>query len=109
MIILYISILILSVIGLAEVIHAVKVLMLRMRNRSSLLLCCVLKGKFADIDLQYAVEQFRWYGKECSDGLVAVNLLEDTETLERCLKIAERYSVRILAPDETSYILKMEN
>lgn len=72
-IILFFCVLILSLMGLTELLHKIWMFMLKPKTKAEKYLVVLLKDKNAQQQLNYAQEHLRWTGEECAQGLIAVD------------------------------------
>jgi hypothetical protein len=91
--IIYILFLFLAVLGLADLIHCLRIAMLDIRGEDSKVVCCILKGKCADLKLRFVIEQYNWFGRKYADKIIAISYLDNEVTAERCRLLANRYNV----------------
>lgn len=100
-VIIYILSMFLSVIGLCEIIHFLSLVLFDTKSNKTRIVCCILEGKTADIDLQFVVEQYRWMGRKYADKIFAINSFnDDNEVLNRCREIADRNGIEIISFEE---------
>ena len=91
----------LSVIGLCEVIHFLTLILFDTKSCRNKVVCCLLKGRTADIELQFVVEQFKWMGRKYADRIIAIYSLDiKKDVLNRCEEIALKNGVEIIASNE---------
>ncbi len=98
-------VLILSVLGLAELMHIIKSALLVGKNRAKTYSLLFLSDENADRQLLYAAEQQLWLGKNYSDCIIAVNKGLKTESDAVCKEIAERYDLIYLKENELADII----
>ena len=95
---------ILSVIGLCDVIHYFYMILLRTKYSGSKILICTLDGKCPELDLKYVLEQQEWYGNKFADKIVAVCV--DDRDISICKSMAELNNIIIVNKECLSeYIL----
>lgn len=99
-IIIYFCILYLSVLGLCEIVHFISLVLLDNKKRKNKVVLCLLKDDKAEMDLRFVAEQYDWQGRKYADRVFAVNFLPEGDVLSRCEVIAERYDIKIIAPNE---------
>lgn len=95
-VILYLTVLFLSVLGLCDLIHNIHLSFLRVKNRKNKIVCCVLNDELADLQLVYVAEQLNWFGKKYADSVIAIDCLQDDDLSERCLQIANTNNIKII-------------
>lgn len=102
-VVIYVFLVFLSVLGLCEVIHFLSLSLLDNKKNRNKVVCLVLRGRTADIELQFVVEQFRWMGRKYADKIIAINALDtDEEMLNRCSEIALKNGIEIISFDNVS-------
>ncbi len=72
-IILFFCVLILSLLGLTELLHRIWMLILKPKTDAQKFLVVMLKDKNAQQQFNYAQEHLRWSGHECAQKLIAVD------------------------------------
>lgn len=107
-ILIYLLLLFLSVIGLCDIIHSLRLSFLNVKHSKSKVVCCILKDDLADLQLQFVIEQYNWSGKRYADEIIAVNCLDDPQLIERCRRIAHNNKVRFVEKCEIHNLLNTE-
>lgn len=107
-IVIYLFLLFLSVVGLCDIIHCVRISLLDIKSESNKILCCKLKGKLADLQLRFVVEQYNWFGRKYADKIVAISYLEDEALIERCKYIADIHNIQYINHTELHNIINSE-
>ncbi len=95
-----------GILGLTEVLHIFKMLVLKPKKRPKRYLICEIEKDFAKGQILFTAENFRWYGKGFADYVVFVGdeFTEDTRQLRSILSesgeifFCERPSVTGLEP-----------
>lgn len=72
-----------GILGLTEVLHILKMLVLKPKKRPKRYLICEIEKDFAKGQILSVAENFRWYGKGIADCVVFVGdgLPQELETL----------------------------
>lgn len=96
-IVIYLFLLFLSVIGLCEVFHYVKLAFLDTKRNKNKIVCCILKDDLADLQLRFIIEQYNWLGRKYADKIIAVNCLKDEDIINRCRSISDKYNVEFVS------------
>lgn len=85
----------LCILGLTEVLHTLKKIMLFPKKYPKTRLIVYLDGENADLQLASIAEQYRWSGKGLAGEIVAVYSAISSESLENCRKLAEKHNIII--------------
>ena len=94
MVIIYFIFVFLAIIGLSEIVHYIQLALLDTKNKGSKVLCCVLKGDKAELDLRYVIEQYNWSGRKYADKIVAINCIDGNKDIVYfCKNLAEKNRV----------------
>lgn len=102
-IIIYFVFLFLAIIGLSEIVHYIQLALLDTKNKTSKILCCVLKGDRAELDLRYVIEQYNWCGRKYADKIVAINCVDNNkDIINSCKYLSEQN--RILFADKEDFL-----
>ncbi len=97
---------ILSVLGICEIIHAVKLfLIIPKRRYYNYSLIYLKKGK-APSQLKLAVEQRKWFGDTYAEFIIAVYDDLDVEELEFCSELVKKDDVVICPIQITEDVIK---
>lgn len=65
--------LVLSILGLSELVHMLCVFVLKPKKPAKQILCIVPDGTFAQQQIMLALHELRWYGKGYADELVVIS------------------------------------
>ncbi len=106
--IIYIIFVIVSVVGLADILHYVSLKLLTKRGRNNKILYCYLKSEYPDLELRYVAEQYSWHGKSYADKIVAITFTDDAAFLEKCMHIAKKYDITLINSLDNEKILLTE-
>ena len=105
--IIFISIVaILSVLGICEVIHAVRLLLLLPERRYYNYSLLYLKKGKAISQLKFAVEQRKWFGDTYAEFIIAVYDDLDSEELKTCSELVKKDDVVICPIQITEDIIR---
>lgn len=104
-IILFLVFLIPAMLGLAEILHILKLYILYPKTAASYVLV-FLKGENASEQLMLALEQYFWLGKRYARNIIAVDMGLNGESLKVCRKIALRHNVIFCSEKELDLVLK---
>ncbi|MBR7132482.1 MAG: hypothetical protein IKD04_03025 [Clostridia bacterium] len=96
----FIFVLLLAVLGLAELIHSVKLCLLAPKEAAISYKIIFLKGSLPQHQLKIAVEQSAWSGKKLTGNIIAVNSFLEGEALEECRFIAQKNGVIFCSAEE---------
>ena len=108
-VIVLLLILLLSVIGLCDIIHSIKLALLKVKNGKNKLMFCVLKDESSELSLRYVIEQHKWSGKQFADKIVVVNCLNNTSAIERCKVLSEYYDFDFIEKDDILSYFTLES
>ena len=90
----------LSMLGLAELLHGIKIRIIAPRHRALTYSVVFLSGDDPEEQLLFAVGQKLWLGNGYSDYIIAVNNGLDEKGDKACRYIAEKYGAEYLTPAE---------
>ncbi|MGN0493582.1 MAG: hypothetical protein ACI4F7_08045 [Acutalibacteraceae bacterium] len=90
----------LSMLGLAELLHGIKLRLTAPRRKALTYSVVLLSGNDPEEQLLFAVQQKMWLGSSYSDYIIAVNNGLDKKRDKACRYIAEKYGVNYLTPEE---------
>ena len=106
-IILIFIVLIFSLLGLAELLHRIWMGILKPKTLARSFLVVLLEDANACEQLVYAAEHLRWCGRECAEGVIAVDCGLDAELLDRCSQFSGADNeVKIYSLNKLSDIIK---
>ncbi len=108
-VVIFLLILFFSIVGLCDIFQSVRLALLKTKNRNNRIVFCILKDDFAELDLRYVIEQYKWSGKQFAHKIVAINHLEDKEVLECCRELADSYNISIIDESQIHTFLNTEN
>ncbi len=107
-IIIYLLLLFLSVVGLCDIIHCVRLSLLDIKGEANKIICCKLNGKFADLQLRFVIEQYNWFGRKYADKVIAISYLDDERLIDRCKYIADRHNIQFINHTELHNLINSE-
>ena len=84
---------ILCILGLAEVIHAIKLYIFSPKKKALTYQVIYLSSQDAENQLRYIGEKYRWQGRRFADNVIAVNNAVNIEDFKLCAEIAEKYNI----------------
>ncbi len=87
-----------AVLGLAEIIHSVKLWLLKPKNRGKRILVLIPNTDDFERQILSAYEQFKWQGKRLADKIVVVDSFVDES--QECKKITEELGIEFCALSE---------
>lgn len=96
--------LILSVIGLSEILHSFKLFLLKPK-RCDAFVVCPLNDEYSVLKLKYVIEKLRWNKINYAEQIVAVLDTEYDGELISCCSLADKHNVRIIEPNEFEVFL----
>ena len=94
------TLLCLSMLGLAELLHGIKIRLTAPRHRALTYSVVFLSGDDPEEQLLFAVGQKMWLGSSYSDYIIAVNNGLDEKGDKACRYIAEKYGANYLTLSE---------
>ncbi len=107
---LFFCVLILSLIGLCEILHRLWMLILKPKTDAQKFLILLLKDENAQQQLNFAQEHLRWAGKECANGIIAVDCgLKKKPKIVCNGDCRQCNSTKIFTYDEILQMVKREN
>lgn len=92
-IIILILAVLLCTLGLAEVIHAVKLYIFSPRKKPLSYLVVYLEKDDPESQLRHLGEKYLWQGKRLADNVIAVNSAVSLESFKPCAEIAAKYNI----------------
>lgn len=92
-IIILILAVLLCTLGLAEVIHALKLYIFSPKKKPLSYLVVYLGKDDPESQLRYLGEKYLWQGKRLADNVIAVNSAVSPESLKTCAEIAAKYNI----------------
>lgn len=90
----------LCILGLADIIHAIRLCVFSPKNKAITYLVIYLKADDPESQLKYVGEQYLWQGRRLADNVIAVNTALSEDASESCEKIAEKYNIIFCSSDE---------
>ena len=92
-------------VGLSEIIHSCKLSLLNSGNSKNIVTLCFLYDEFAELDLQYIIEQSKWSGKRYSNKVLCINEITSPEILDICTIIANKNGIRLINKEDLCKLL----
>ena len=92
-IILILMLLFPSMLGLAEILHFIKVYILLSKVKPQKTVLVYLKGKKSVEQLEYVIEEYHWYGEQYAKKIAAIDYGIPDDLIEECKEIAKRNNV----------------
>lgn len=102
-IILLILCLIPAMLGLAELLHSLKLYILAPKNKAISYTVICLTGYSPQQQLRFAIEKYSWMGEK---SIIAVNTFVPEEDFEECREIAEKNNIIFCSADELTDAIK---
>ena len=90
----------LSMLGLAEFLHGLKIRLTAPGKRAATYLLVFLSEDNAERQIMSVAEQRLWLGGDYCDRIIAVNTGLSDESDRACRYIAEKYGIYYCTPDE---------
>ncbi len=87
-----------AVLGLAEIIHSVKMWLLKPKNIGKRILVLIPNTEDFEKQILSAYEQLKWQGKKIADKVVVVDYLVDQK--EECKRLTEELGIEFCALSE---------
>lgn len=97
--VLLVCLVVLAVSGICEIIHSVRLILIRPSRRSGAVCVIWLKKGSAVSQLRFVCEQLRWWGKDFAEHIIAVSSDISGEELETCMKTAAESLVTLCPSD----------
>lgn len=95
-------------IGLGDVIHTVKLFLLKSSKHENKYLVCVLTDNTAEFELRYLSEYIGW-SKHCLyNKIICINRIKSSKVLNNCRQIARINNFELIADNEITNIFKPE-
>ena len=82
-----------AVLGLAEIIHAVKLWLLKPKNKGKRIIVLIPDTDDFERQILSLYEQFKWQGKRLADKIVVVDYFVDKK--EECKRITEDLGIEV--------------
>ncbi len=99
--VIYIFFMLVSVIGLSEIVHNIHLYALSKKVKN-ITLICRLGEKFPDLELKYLSEQKKWFGSNYAEKIVAIANIDERELLDKCIKIASKEDILLINNENSS-------
>ena len=93
--ILFFIFLIPAVLGVAEILHAVKLAVLSGKKHSSGVLVIVPDSELFYEQLMSAAEIFKWHGKRYAERIIVLDVLENGKSRDECILLAEKLGIEV--------------
>lgn len=84
-----------AILGLAEIIHSVKLFLISPKIRESGVLVILPDNDNFDRQILNAAEQRNWYGNRFANGIIILDSLLNEENKTECRKLADRLNFEI--------------
>lgn len=101
-IIVSVILVLLCTLGLAEVIHAVKLYIFSPVKKALSYYVVYLGSDNPESQLRYLGEKYLWQGKRFADNVIAVNSAVGQESFKNCAEIAEKYNIIYCSAEQLS-------
>ncbi len=98
-------ILCLSMLGLAELLHGIKLRLASPAKRALTYSVVFLSGGDPEQQMLFAAEQRIWLGSAYSDYIIAVNTGMDEKSDSACRYIAQKYGIHYCTPEELKLMI----
>ncbi len=98
--ILFFVFLILAMLGLAELIHTVKQLILYPKKQSGLFTVVFLDNNSPQCQLESIYQKFLWHGMDYTGKIIAINSNLDSQNFSECELIAKKYNLTFCSLEE---------
>ncbi len=96
-----------AMLGLAEILHFVKLYILKPKKAMISYKVVILTNDTAVENMRYAIEQYLWQAGRNGSSLIFVNSLLNKEIFFACKEIAERYDVGFYSKKELEEYLNL--
>lgn len=96
-----------AMLGLAELLHILKLFILKPQKPIISYKVIFLTNDSAVQQLQYILEQYMWIGKNNNFNLVVVNSLLSEENYDECKLIANKHNLTFCSVEELDGYLKI--
>lgn len=97
----------LCILGLAEVIHAIRLYIFSPRKKPLSYMVIYLNADDPESQLKYVGEQYLWQGSRFADNVIAINTALSGEVLETCEKISAKYNIIYCSSEELCDAIKL--
>jgi len=95
-----------AMLGIAEILHIIKLYILFPKSAESYVII-YLKNENASGQLMYALEQYFWFGKKYAKNIIAVNSGLSSDNYEICKSIALKHNIIFCSEEELQTVLKV--
>lgn len=103
--ILYSFGLVLCILGLAEVLHSVKLFLVTSRQKRLTYSVIILSNNNYSQQLRYVYEQHRWLGKKYADYIIAINDFLDVSNRDSALQKAKANGIIVCSFKELESVV----
>lgn len=97
--ILLFTVMFLSIVGISEILHSLKMLIMRPKKPNNVHIC-FLNDIDGVLNLIHSAEQMRWNGSNFASKIIAVDFTDNAENKEAYNLVSKKYNVEIIKPDE---------
>ena len=96
-----------AMLGLAEILHILKLYILKPQNPIISYKVIILTDSTPIEDMKYVIEHYLWLSKKNNSSLIFVNSLLCEENFNACKKMAEYYGFSFCSKDEIKEYLNL--
>ena len=96
-----------AMLGLSEILHILKLYILKPKKAMISYKIVILTNDTAVENMRYAIEQYLWQAERNGFNLIFVNSLLDKENFLACKEIAKRYEVGFYSKKELEEYLNL--
>ncbi|MBO5089397.1 MAG: hypothetical protein J6C27_00585 [Clostridia bacterium] len=93
---LFLVFLLLSLFGLCEFLHLIRLIMIFPKRKMNATLVVVLKEETAIRQMMFAGEQLKWLGSKYADRIIIVAENLSADTVLECEQLASKYNLKFV-------------
>lgn len=91
---------ILLILGFAEVLHNIKLLILSPKHKTLEYALVILSSDTPQLQIKYIAEKCRWQGEKYAKGVFAVNSFVNKDDFEVCKRLSDKYNINFCSAEE---------
>ena len=89
-----------AILGLAEILHTVRILFVSTHKIERSILIIVPNNENFSKQLIYTAEQYRWHGNRYAERIVVLDYLLNEENKQECALLARKFNFQICSKTE---------
>lgn len=95
-----------AMLGIAEIMHLIKLYLIERNNSLSPYIIIILKNETANEQILSVVENYRWQGEKYAENIIAVNSFLSEENQEIYADLARKHNLFYCSFEELKEVLK---